>query len=100
MKKVLTLLALLISLGAFAQKKDTTNKKPDSLKAAGASGIIQPNNETPLLNYDDVIFLRDSVLANVPYKFAPILDQVFQYLQQRIQARAQEYMTKQAKKSK
>lgn len=96
MKKVLTLLALLISLGAFAQKKDTTNKKPDSLKET----IIQPNNETPLLNYDDVIFLRDSVLANVPYKFAPILDQVFQYLQQRIQARAQEYMTKQAKKPK
>lgn len=95
MKKLLFVSFLFISASAFAQSKPVAKK--DSVFAKKDS-VIQPTAFTPLLSYYDIKFLQDSVLQNAPYKYAPVLDQVIQWLTTRVQQKASEYIAAQKKK--
>ena len=100
MKKLITLTLIILSLGAAAQKKDTTMKVVYDISghfAIPKDTLLAPNNATPLLTYADIQYLHDSVLQNMPYKFAPAADQIFGWLNQQIQLRAREFVDKQKK---
>lgn len=97
MKKTILAGLLFITLDAAAQtKNDTTHNHGTRIPVVDS--VIQPTNSTPLLTYQDVAYLRDSVLANAPYKYAPALNQVFGWLEQQIAVRAREFVDKQKKR--
>jgi hypothetical protein len=79
-----SILVLLFSCStANAQSKDTTKSVP-------VAAFRQANDSTPLLTYKDFQELV-TLLGDVPAKYA---NPITQWLQQRYQLRAQEYMTK------
>ncbi len=104
MKILFTLLLLLVAATVSAQKsappKDSTKPAVRVTAATHKDSIIQPTVNTPLLSYGDLQYLRDSALQNMPYKYAPIIDQILEWLTQRIRLRANEYIQAQTKKPK
>jgi hypothetical protein len=106
MKKALLFAALFIAISVSAQKKtpppvkkESGYQKPFSDTAhLVKDSVIQPTIYTPLLSFSDIQTLHDSVLKDVPYKFAPILDEINQWLSGRIQQKAAEYINNQKKK--
>lgn len=92
MKHILFFLLLAATVPALAQtKKDSAVAKD--------TAAITANESTPLLTYKDILYLHDSALQNVPYKYAPIIDNIMQFLTQTIQMRANEYNQVHAKKT-
>jgi hypothetical protein len=97
MKKAFLFLAVFIALSATAQKKPAVKGADSSI--ARIAAVNQPTINTPLLSFQDIQALRDSGMSNVPYKFAPLLDQINNWLTNRIQLRANEYIEAQRKKA-
>lgn len=87
-KNLFILSLLLPSLGAAAQTKpakDTVKPVPATIS-------------TPLLTYQDIQALNDSLLSTFPYKYAPVIDPVVNWLNRRFQQRAAEYLDRQTAK--
>jgi hypothetical protein len=84
-----TVLLLVLGIAFSAQAQKAGNPAPaDTAKVQ----IMPPTDSTGLLNYNDFKELLDKILGDIPAKYS---NPISQFLQQRFQERAQQYLQKQ-----